>query len=85
MDLSQLAAKQKRVKDWSNFLENEVQPSDLKGRTASKLKEYRNLLARCWQDQEISEKDELAILSLERDLVRLNEEARMRVVGKQAS
>jgi len=85
MKLSQLAAKQKRVRDWSQFLETQVQPDDLKVRTSSRLKEYRNLLARCWQEQVITEKDEFAILSLERELVKLNEEARVRVVGKQVA
>ena len=82
MELSSLARKQKRIKDWSTYLEEHVFDEGLKRRTSETLQQYRNLIAKCWEQERISESDELHLVSLERELEELNEEARMTIVPK---
>jgi hypothetical protein len=80
MDLATISAKQKRVKDWMEGLETTVQDRNLREKTADVLKQYRSVLFRCWDAQAINATDAQQIADLERQLERLNEEARMTVV-----
>jgi hypothetical protein len=80
MNLATIAAKQKRVKDWSEALETMVQDSDLREKTRLVLKQYQNLLMRCWDAQLVSDSESAQLQDLERELERLNEVARMTVV-----
>ena len=85
MELSQLAKKQKRIKDWSDFIaDGGVQPAALKQEMLSTLNEFKKVLARCWEAQAISAQDERTISDFERRLQQFNEEARMTVVGKKS-
>ena len=84
MDPRQLAAKQKRIAFWQNYL-SEVSDSALRAATSEKLTELSQLLARCWSAQVVSSEDEAAIATLERQLESLNETARITVVGRAAA
>jgi len=82
MELSNLAPKQKRIKAWTDFL-NEHRPhlpEELNALYSDTLKEYRNSIARCWEDGEVSVAHTEAISNLERRMEQLNEEARLIVV-----
>ena len=80
MQLSSLSAKQKRILDWSKFIEEGgVQDPTLKRDTKAKLEALKGVIASCWKAQSISPGDEQKILDLERSLEHLNEEARLRV------
>ncbi|MCB0317819.1 MAG: hypothetical protein KDD56_03620 [Bdellovibrionales bacterium] len=72
-----LAAKQKRLLSWAEFTEKNVKSIDLKLKIGDALKDYRNLLAKCWENRDASDSDLEKISSLERELSMLNEEARM--------
>jgi hypothetical protein len=83
MDLATLAAKQKRAKDWADFIAaGEVQDSATKLAIEERLAAFRAALKRVWESETASPADEATIEDLERQLVQLNEEARVRVVGK---
>lgn len=82
MELSVLAGKQKRLKDWMEALPVMVQDDDLRRKTAETANRYRSLLARCWESQAITAKDEEEMHGLERQLEKLNELARMTVIPK---
>lgn len=82
-DLSRLSAKQKRLHDWRNFVESGgVQVLELRARTLAALNKYSGALEHCWEAKNISDDDWKTIEDLERQLEELNEEARLRVVGK---
>lgn len=83
--LARLAARQKRASDWDNFLQTEVQDPEVKEKTAETLKQYRALLARCWEENRITGGEEQQIRDFERQLEFLNEEARVRTVGRKAA
>ena len=84
MELTDLAAKQKRIAVWKAYAENEVQEPGLRQRTLDRLREFSRVLAEVWTKQLISDSDQTRITSLERELQSLNEEARMTVVGRRA-
>ena len=71
-----LAEKQKRVLFWSSLTE-ELHESDLKKQLAELLRRYRALLANCWIAGAINSADKKSILSLERQLTQLSEEAHL--------
>ncbi|RMG41099.1 MAG: hypothetical protein D6719_09210 [Candidatus Dadabacteria bacterium] len=77
MELSELAARQKRLKFFSRILPHSLSDSRLKERAAELLNSYRNLLAKVWETQSITEDDRLKLLSLERELEELTEAARL--------
>ena len=81
MDLSRIAAKQKRLKTWTDFAHSDVQCEALKLKILDSLKDYRNLLAKCWENSAVSDIDMTKLEGLERELSDLNEQARMTVVG----
>lgn len=83
MELSELAKKQKRIKDWADFIaDGGVQDAGMRAEITSILGEFKKALARCWEAKQISDADALLIADYERRLQQLNEEARMTVVGK---
>ncbi len=77
IDLQSLTRKQKRVKDWSELLAAGVPHTELKNAFTEKLKLFRNLLAKCWESEKISEEDEMQLEDLERQLEQLAEETRL--------
>jgi len=77
MQLSHLAAKQKRAKDWQQFLDDgETKNPELISQTKSLLAEFRIALAAAAQESDISAASEAKIIDLERRLEQLNEESR---------
>jgi hypothetical protein len=76
-DISRIAAKQKRASDWANFIEREVVDPAVKSSVQKDLSEYRALLKRCWEKNEVTAADVAALENLERRLEELNEEARL--------
>lgn len=80
MLLKEIATKQKRLKDWKDWLEHETQDPQIRRLTGDALKEYSDLLFRCWELGQISAADGTKLQDLERKLEQLNEEARLRVV-----
>ena len=82
MELSALAAKQKRLKDWLESLTDMVQDESLRQTTLATALRYKNLLVRCWERQCVGEREVEEIMDLERQLEKLNELARMTVVPK---
>ncbi|MFM1847748.1 MAG: hypothetical protein RL417_1222 [Pseudomonadota bacterium] len=83
MDLATLAAKQKRAKDWADFIAaGEVHDTAIRRTMEERLAAFRSALKKVWEAEVVSAADEDAIEDLERQLVQLNEEARVRVVGK---
>lgn len=83
MDLSALASKQKRLKDWTQFSESEVQSEHIRVRFNEALSGYKAALAQCWKQGKISPNDEQVLADIERQLEQLDEEARLTVVGKE--
>ena len=82
MELSALAAKQKRVQAWNQLLESEVDDPALRTRFSSALDRYRAALVRVWKSGKISSEDEHEINDIERQLEQLDDETRLTVVGK---
>ncbi len=78
-DLSRLAAKQKRLKDWSRFTKQEVVDAGLRSTIDASLKQFRDALATCWDAGSVSEEMAKHIENLERSLEELNEAARLKV------
>lgn len=77
MKLSSLASKQKRAKDWEEFVKTEEVSEELCARTVEAVRDFRAVLARCWEKREITEADAAEIADRERRLEILNEEARL--------
>jgi hypothetical protein len=83
MELSALARKQKRCKDWLDFVEQGgVQDPKMRTEVLTQLDAFRKYLAKCWEAKVITPQDEGKIVDLERRLEQLNEESRMTTVGK---
>lgn len=83
MELSALARKQKRLKDWLEFIQDGgVQDPHQRSQALQTLESYKRAIAKCWQIKVISPDDERTISDLERRLEQLNEESRMTTIGK---
>jgi len=80
MEISTIAVKQKRLKDWTRFVEREVSDPKIKGQISEHLRRFSDLLFRCFEKGEISQADAQLISNLEQQLESLNEEARLSVV-----
>lgn len=78
MDLSRLAAKQKRYKDLLAFTDQEVAIPFLKPHLLAALANYRSALAACWKKQSCGGDDLRNLDSIERELEKLHNEARLR-------
>jgi hypothetical protein len=85
MELSLLAARQKRAKDWSEALENALLDQALRDRTRQRLSDYKGLLLKCWEEQAVSADAAQKLADLERELESLNELARVTVVPKRGA
>ena len=81
MDAKRLAAKQKRYQDWSKFFSTELKDPSLQPEVHAQLSSYRHLLAEVWKSG-VTDALTSKIDSVERDLERLNHEARVRVPGR---
>jgi len=77
MKLATLAARQKRAKDWEEVIATEKLSEDLKDRMGQTLREYRELLVKCWDQQNVSVEDEIRAKDLERRLQELHGESRL--------
>jgi hypothetical protein len=78
MEISRLAAKQKRYKDILYFTETEVRDEQLRGRLLSTLALYRTTLARRWETPSSALELDSTLTSLERTLAELHNEARLK-------
>ena len=82
MQISYIAAKQKRILDWAEFVQHGGVPDPaLRRETEAKISEFKKIIAGCWIAGVVSPADEAKILDLERSLEQLNEEARILVGG----
>ena len=79
MDISRIAAKQKRLMSWLEFAEdkNSVRDEGLRKKILEQLLQYKKILSDVWQRRSASEVDELTMANLERQLAKLNEDARL--------
>lgn len=78
MELSRLAAKQKRYKEILHFTEIEVRDAQVKQRLLETLAAYKSTLATCWKAQTPSAEQDTALSSLERSLAELHNQARLK-------
>lgn len=77
MELSRLAAKQKRYKEILHFTEMEVRDEEVKQRLLKTLASYRSALTAYWKAQTPSAEQNTTLLSLERSLAELHNQARL--------
>lgn len=78
MELSQLASKQKRARDWQRFIDGGGCPDKgIAAQTQDLLVEFRATLSQAAFEGAVSKEIEAKIVDLERRLEQLNEEARM--------
>lgn len=77
MNISDLAAKQKRAKFWIDFAANEIKDVHVKNLVKQESRRYTELLSQLWEKGSVSVEDEKILLDLERRLEQLNEEARL--------
>ena len=77
MKLSDLSRKQKRIQEWSSFLQEEKIDEDRRANFVEMLKSYKNLIAKCWESDLISEEDQKRILDWERRLEQCFDDARL--------
>lgn len=82
MELSSFAARQKRARDWEAFAREQCQDPAIQTEIIAAVREYRLALTQCWEEQRVSPEAAAKIADLERRLTQLNEEARLRVVGR---
>lgn len=84
MDLARISARQKRYRDWEEYLSepSNVQTDELRSRITNTLQEYRSVLTSCWENSSVNEADEHKLQDLERELDRMHEEARLTVKAK---
>ena len=76
MELDILAAKQKRLRDWSNFLKEQPVKYEVKVKTQALLELYARALYDCWKKRSLDQSDIFKLDDYERQLEQLNEEAR---------
>jgi hypothetical protein len=78
MELSRLAAKQKRYSDISRYANTEVLGPATRPKLLRTLEEYRNALASCWRNRGGTPDDDSRVANIERDLETLFNDARLR-------
>lgn len=81
MELSRLAAKQKRYMDVFRYATTECVDPVTKPKLLTTLKEYRSALAACWNSKGGNPEEELLVASIERDLDNLFNDARLRTAA----
>ena len=77
MDLSWLAAKQKRIQEWELALASDAASPHVKARLLSLLSEFRTFLAKVWEAGGANEQDKIRLTSLERELEEAHEDIRL--------
>ena len=77
MNLERLAAKQKRIREWSRQVQCGIGNEQLKLSIVDSLKDYRNLLAKCWEKGSLEHQEEKQVDEFERQLEQKFEEARL--------
>lgn len=77
MDLTRLAAKQKRVLEMRQFIVTDVQDEKLRMKFTTTLSQYSKLLAACWENKSVSPEADEQLNSLDRELDNFHEEARL--------
>lgn len=82
MELPRLAAKQKRYRDILAFSNEETLDPSLKPPLLQTLANYRSALAQCWRQGNITSQDLLTLDSIERELEKLHNDARLRTAHK---
>jgi len=84
MDLTRIAAKQKRAKDWLDFAENELRDPALKPIFVEKIGQFKQLLLDIWTNPETLAEKSLLLADLERQLEELHLESRLRLVPQES-
>ena len=80
MELSELSRNQTRLQFLQSLLDNnEVTDEETRLKLVDTMKTYRNLIARCWETQTISEEDKTELANLDRKLEALHEDSRVRM------
>lgn len=78
MQLSRLAAQQKRILDWQEFLAQGGAPTPkIRAESEAAITRLKTLIARSWQAKVITTEDESEIARLLARIEMLNEEARL--------
>lgn len=77
MQLTSLAAKQKRCRDIRLFVQESVRSPHLQAQVLSCLARYQQALAEVWRAQGITPESLVKITSIERELEALHNEARL--------
>lgn len=77
MDISQLAAKQKRILEWRDFLEVSNIPQNLKDRISNTLEVYAKILIDCWKKGSCSPEYVAQLANVERELEMMNDSVRL--------
>lgn len=77
MDIKRLSAKQKRIMDWESARAGSEVDPELTLQFKELLKEYRNLLAKCWQEEHFTEPEIAEIENLEARIDQIHEESRL--------
>lgn len=77
MDLSWLAAKQKRIQEWEVALASDAASPHVKARLHSLISEFRMSLAKVWESGDATEQDMVRLTSLERELEEAHEDIRL--------
>ena len=77
LEVQSLSRKQKRIVAWSELLEEGISDQTLQNKITEKLKLFRNLLAKHWENEGCNQEELDQLENLERDLEQLAEEARL--------
>lgn len=78
MNLTDLARKHKRARDWLIFAEDSLSDPVMKKQIVSEVRNYEQLLTNLWRQGDISESDSSRVVELEHKLQELHEEARLK-------
>ena len=77
MDISQLSAKQKRYREWKEFLNNASVPEKVKKSLEISLNEYGRFIVQVWDAGTITTDDDAHMQNIERQLEMLNDSVRL--------
>lgn len=77
MELTDLARKHKRARDWILFTEENLTDPALKAKLLSEVRAYEEFLTNLWRQGAVSEVDAKRVLDMENRLNALHEEARL--------
>jgi hypothetical protein len=77
MDISQIAAKQKRYREWKEFLFNPSIPLQVKDQLESTVGHYGSMIVKIWDDGASSPHLIAELEDIERQLEMLNDSVRL--------